>query len=80
MNRSLGDLIDRLSICNVKLWHLQEKVYEAEAKGSGLDAPTTAALANLNVERSHLMTAIEETVGEAVRKGDLASEVRVKIT
>jgi hypothetical protein len=55
MDDSLGDLVDRLSIVNIKLFMVQEKVNVAAREGLGLDADTVYRLSALNLERNRLM-------------------------
>ena len=64
MTINIGELIDRVSIINCKLWHVQEKVYAAAAAESFLDAETTKQLAILNLERAALLNAINHWAGE----------------
>ena len=66
MSDSLGDLVDRLSIVNVKLFMVQERVHSAARDGLGLDADTVQKLSALNRERNRLMTAIDMAGGTRV--------------
>jgi hypothetical protein len=73
MDDSLGDLVDRLSIVNIKLFMVQEKVNVAAREGLGLDADTVYRLSALNLERNRLMTAIDVVGGTRV-------DARIKLT
>jgi hypothetical protein len=73
MADSLGDLVDRLSIVNIKLFMVQERVNVAAREGQGLDAETVHRLSTLNLERNRLMTAIDIAGGTRV-------DARVKLT
>jgi hypothetical protein len=66
MADSLGDLVDRLSITNIKLFMVQEKLNIAARDGLGLDADTVQKLSALNRERNRLMTAIDVVGGTRV--------------
>ena len=80
MSRSLGDLVDRLSVTNIKLWFVMDQVHAAAKAQVGSDAETTTRLVALNLERNALMTEIDETLDNAMRKGRARVESRVKLT
>lgn len=79
MSPGLGELVDRLCITNLKLWHVQEKVMYAARTDQGLDPVTTKQLNELNLQRNKLMTALEECLAEAVKTGETPVDGRVKI-
>lgn len=64
MQISLGELHDRLSIVNIKLWHVQERVYGAAASASALSNDDVRALTHLNLERTSYINAINKRFGE----------------
>ena len=68
---SVGSLIDRLTVTNLKLWFVQEKVHEAGC-GATFPAPeaneTLRRLYVLNQQRTALVNEIND------RLGDRASE------
>jgi len=66
MADSLGDLVDRISIVNIKLFMVQERLNSAARDGVGLDADTVRSLSALNLERNRLMTAIDMAGGSRV--------------
>jgi hypothetical protein len=66
MSDSLGDLVDRISIVNIKLYMVQERLNIAARDGLGLDADTVHKLSALNLERNRLMTAIDVVSGTRV--------------
>ena len=66
MTDSLGDLVDRLSIVNIKLFMVQERLNSAARDHVGLDADTVQKLSALNLERNRLMTAIDMAGGTRV--------------
>ena len=66
MADSLGDLTDRLSIVNIKLFMVQERLNSAARDGVGLDADTVQKLSALNRERNRLMTAIDVVGGTRI--------------
>jgi len=73
MTDSLGDLVDRLSIVNIKLFMVQERLNSAARDHVGLDADTVQKLSALNLERNRLMTAIDVVGGTRV-------DARIKLT
>jgi len=80
MAESLGDLVDRLSIVNVKLFMVQEKVNEAAKAGVGLDSNSTYRLVTLNLQRNDLMTRIDRVLAVAVSTGTTVVDARIKLT
>lgn len=80
MADTLGGLVDKLSITNLKLWFIQDKVHGAAKSGQGLDADTVAKLHALNLQRNGLMTEIDACMSEAIRTGEVEVDPRVKIT
>jgi hypothetical protein len=52
---SIGELIDRLSIVNIKMWHMDVGISECKEKGDMVGAGKFAILArDLNRERADL--------------------------
>ena len=84
---TLGDLVDRLSICNTKLFHIQDQVHEAARQDSDVYAERAPEetqaifrkLAALNLERNSLMTQIDECFADGVATGKVEMAARVKI-
>jgi hypothetical protein len=58
-----ADLIEKLIILHVKLYHVQEKVMEAGEVGNDLDADTVAKLHRLNLQRGPLKSEINQSAG-----------------
>ena len=79
MAETLGSLVDKLSIANLKIFHLQDKLYEAARNGLGLDAETTAKLASVNLERSKLATEIDVLFERSIRVGRADVNLNVKV-
>lgn len=77
--RTLGELVDRLVTCNVKLYHVQDVVHAAAREGTGIDAETVRKLADLNFERSRLMDAIDALFASGLASGKTEVERRVKM-
>lgn len=51
----IGELIDQLSICNIKMWHTDEGISKAEKNGDFADAGRLAVMARqLNAKRADL--------------------------
>lgn len=70
--KSLGDLVDRLSILNLKIWNIQEWVHRSASDNlSQFRAENTIErihekvrqLAELNKERSRIMGEIDDVGG-----------------
>ena len=76
MSETLGGLVDRLSIVNIKLWFVQDQIHQAAKAGSGLDAETVRKLVHLNLERNRLMTEIDELAAS----GKFRIDSRIKLT
>lgn len=73
---TLSELIDRLSIVNIKLYHLLEKTTELDGKKnkSKEDVATILRLSGDNIrlvkQRSQLKVAIDRKINEALSKGN----------
>lgn len=86
MTLSLGDLVDRLSIVNLKLWFTQDRIYQYQRMCPDEFATQTDvkdkldALAALNLQRNEIMTAIDETLAAAIAGNGVRVDPRVKIT
>jgi hypothetical protein len=76
---TIGSLIDKLSIVNIKLYVVQDRVHEAAEQGIGLDKETVARLASLNKQRNKLMTEIEQSLDDAIKAGGLSIDPRPKL-
>lgn len=71
MRVSVGDLVDRLCITNLRIWHLEEDVRAGKEGQLGLEEVGRRALAirDLNKERVALKNALNEVLdGEAFRE------------
>lgn len=79
MSETIAGLIDRLTVVNLKLWFVQDKVYKAAADGTGLDPDTTAQVANLNLLRNKLMAEIDKAVDAAIKSGSAEVDLRTKV-
>jgi len=72
---TISELIDRLSIVNIKLYHLLEKTTELDAKGtkSKSDIDMIVKLSGDNIrlvkQRSTLKAAIDKKINEAISRG-----------
>ncbi len=60
MSDTLGSLVDKLSIVNIKMFMVQDKVHHAAAHGLGLDPETTSQLVSLNLQRTNLINELNE--------------------
>jgi hypothetical protein len=79
VSETLGGLVDRLVVLNIKTWFAQEALYEAANAGRGLTPEETARLATLNLERNKAMTAIDQCLAAAVESGTAEINPRIKI-
>lgn len=79
MAETLGTLVDKLCITNLKLWHVQDEVHQAAEAGDGLEADTVAKLHALNLQRNGLMTEIDMLLSRAVETGTSEVNQQVKI-
>jgi hypothetical protein len=77
---SLGDLVDRLSIVNLKLWFVQDEVHSAARQSHDLPAETVKKLMSLNLERNRLMTEIDVCLDQSIARGGARIDSRVKLT
>ena len=75
---TLGGLVDRLTVLNLKLWFVQEKVFAASKVGEGLDAETTGKLASLNLDRNRTMTALDKLFADGLATGKTNVDPRPK--
>lgn len=78
--RTLGELVDRLSVTNLKLWAVQDEVYKCAKSGKDLPNEVVKKLASLNLERNKAMTEIDNCLATAIRTGHVEVDARVKIT
>ena len=61
MKVSLGDLVDRLSIVNQKIWHLESSIRKGKLDNDLLEVGRRAVeIRNLNKERVSIKDAINE--------------------
>jgi hypothetical protein len=83
---TIGSLVDKLSIVNLKLWHVQDWVHKSESMttaefcaNSKEGHEKVKQLAALNKQRNALMTEIDRTVHEAIVAGKSKVEERIKL-
>lgn len=76
MSDTLGSLVDKLSIVNLKLWFVQDQVFKAAGSGQALDSETVQKLVSLNLERNLLITEIDEYAAA----GKFRVDKRIKLT
>ena len=87
MADTIGSLIDKLAIVNIKIWHVQESAYEYAAMSEDDYAEASISethaawkkLANLNLERSVLITELDEALARAIDTGIVPVDARTKV-
>jgi cell division protein FtsB len=67
---TLGELVDKLTVVNLKLWHFEETAHRPEA-GDKEVADAKRAINSLNNERAELIQEIDEYLLEASRSGSV---------
>jgi hypothetical protein len=68
MSDTLGSLVDKLSITNIKLWHVQDEVNLAAEMEEGVGAGLIQKLVTLNRQRTKLMNEIDKAGGGEVEE------------
>ena len=79
MAETLGTLVDKLSVVNIKLFMVQDIVSGAADAGDGLDSETVRKLHALNKQRNQLMSEIDVMLKEAVRSGNVVVDPHIKL-
>lgn len=79
MSDTLGSLVDKLAVTNIKLFMVQDEIHAAAKQGIGLDADTTKKLVDLNLQRNKLMSEIDEVFAKGLATGLAEVDPRVKI-
>ena len=80
MADTLGSLVDKLTVTNLKVWFLQDRLHKAAQAGEGLDAETVAGLHALNLKRNQLASEIDMCLADAVQSGEVEVDPRPKLT
>lgn len=79
MSDTLGSLVDKLAIVNIKLFMVQDDIHAAAKRNEGLSPELTRKVVDLNLQRSKLMTEIDEVFAAGVKTGVAAVDPRTKI-
>ena len=79
MADSLGSLIDKLSIVNIKLYTIQDQVYDAAREKKDLATEAVIKLVELNRQRNNLIGELDEMFAKAVKEGKVEAEKRIKL-
>lgn len=88
MSETIGETIDKLIITELKLYHVQDKVYRFQrmspddyAKVPSSESKTVwDQLAQLNLDRNRLIREIDVAVNEAILTGSARVDARIKLT
>jgi hypothetical protein len=88
MSETIGDLLDKLSISNIKIFTLQDQLYAyakmEPADFEGVDPLEVHSflnkLAHSNLTRTSLIGEIDAAIGKAIRTGKAPEQPRVKLT
>lgn len=88
MSDTLGGLVDKLCIVNMKLWHAQDAVYKyaQENRDAFASRPSDEVqdvlrkVADLNLQRNRLMTEIDRCFAEGLERGHADVDSRPKFT
>ena len=64
MSETLGSLIDKLTIANLRLWHLEEVKHDGEASDSEV-ADVARKIGVVNKQRNALIDEIDEFLDDA---------------
>jgi hypothetical protein len=78
MSETLGSLVDKLSIVNLKLWFIQDRLQQAAATDKNLDSKDAQMLVALNRQRNQLATEIDQCLDQAVKSGHAEIDLRPK--
>lgn len=70
MEISLGNLMDALSVCNMKIWTNEDKKRDPDATDKEI-ASATRSTNILNTQRNDLIQAIDEKINYMVKTGEL---------
>lgn len=87
MPESLGNLVDRLSITNHKIFVVQDWVHDAAEMDPEVFSSQTheeiqgqlKKLKALNLERNRLMTQVDQCLADSVASGKAVVDSRIKI-
>ncbi|MFH1011477.1 MAG: DUF4254 domain-containing protein [bacterium] len=71
MAETLGSLVDKLAICDLKIWHCHEKLFGERAAPSGGELQDLATKSiSLQTQRERLIDEINDWVAGAVAEPD----------
>lgn len=79
MSDTLGSLVDKLSVTNLKLWFVQDQVHQAARDNEGLPLEVVKKLDTLNTQRNKLMAEIDMLLSRAVETGTVEVNPQIKV-
>lgn len=74
---TFGDLVDKLSICNIRLWHLEEIKHNSDSSDTEV-ANAARKISIVNKQRNALIDEINEYLQKAI-SGQIKSIVNPKM-
>lgn len=67
---SIGELIDRLCITNLKMWHLEEKMADKNISNEEKGKTISPQIISLNKQRNKIIESINEFFKDELFKDD----------
>lgn len=66
MEYSLGELVDKLAVIHLKIWHLEEKISQAKGNNVFSEEIEDACdqVINLNTTRNNIIKSINNIIGD----------------
>ena len=75
---TLGSLVDKLTIANVRLWHLEETKHSPKATDQEV-AAAARKINTVNLQRNSLIDEIDELLENALKTGKAPRQPKVKL-
>jgi len=75
---TIGSAIDKLTIANIRLWHLEDIKHDAGADDSAV-ASAARKIAVVNKQRNAMIDEIDIMLDKAIKNGEAPMQPKVKI-